>query len=87
MALKGQSIRNGVTILINGKVADKKEVLELSTAWTINQENLFKKALKQGGEITINKVHFKVIAQEAILNSKGEKDPGIIQVPGADLRF
>ena len=87
MALKGQSIRNGVTILINGKVADKKEVLELSTAWTTNQENLFKKALKQGGEITINKVHFKVIAQEAILNSKGEKDPGIIQVPGADLRF
>ena len=87
MALKGQSIRNGVTILINGKIADKKEVLELSTTWTINQENLFKKALKQGGEITINKVHFKIIAQEAILNSKGEKDPGIIQVPGADLRF
>jgi len=87
MALKGQSIRNGVTILINGKIADKKEVLELSTTWTNNQENLFKKALKQGGEITINKVHFKIIAQEAILNSKGEKDPGIIQVPGADLRF
>jgi len=87
MALKGQSIRNNVTILINGKIADKKEVLELSTTWTINQENLFKKALKQGGEITINKVHFKIIAQEAILNSKGEKDPGIIQVPGADLRF
>ena len=87
MALKGQSIRSGVTILINGKIADKKEVLELSTTWTTNQENLFKKALKQGGEITINKVHFKVIAQEAILNSKGEKDPGIIQVPGADLRF
>jgi len=87
MALKGQSIRNGIIILINGKIANKKEVLELSTTWTINQENLFKKALKQGGEITINKVHFKIIAQEAILNSKGEKDPGIIQVPGADLRF
>ena len=64
MALKGQSIRSGVTILVNGKVADKKEVLELSTTWTTNQENLFKKALKQGGEITINKVHFKVITQE-----------------------
>ena len=87
MALKGQSIRNGVTILINGKITDKKEVLELSTTWSSNQENLFKKALKQGGEITINKVHFKIIAQEAILNSKEEKDPGIIQVPGADLRF
>ena len=87
MALKGQSIRNGVTILINGKIADKKEVLELSEFWTNNQENLFRKTLKQGGEITINKVHFKIIAQEAILNSKGEKDPGIIQVPGADLRF
>ena len=42
MALKGQSIRSGVTILVNGKVADKKEVLELSTTWTTNQENLFK---------------------------------------------
>ena len=75
------------TMLATNKIADKKEVLELSTTWTTNQENLFKKALKQGGEITINKVHFKVIAQEAILNSKGEKDPGVIQVPGADLRF
>lgn len=87
MALKGQSIRNGVTILINGKVAQKQEVIELSATWTPNQENLFKKALKQGGELTIQKVHFKIIVQEAILNSKGEKDPGIIQVPGADLRF
>ncbi len=87
MALKGQSIRNGVTILMNGKVAQKQEVIELSNTWTPNQETLFKKALKQGGELTINKVHFKIIAQETILNSKGEKDPGVIQVPGADLRF
>ena len=87
MALKGQSIRNGVTILMNGKVAQKQEVIELSATWTPGQENLFKKALKQGGELTIKGVHFKIIAQEVILNSKGEKDPGIIQVPGADLRF
>jgi len=87
MALKGQSIRSGVTILMNGKVAQKQEIIELSNTWTPSQENLFKKTLKQGGEITIKGVHFKIIVQEAILNSKGEKDPGIIQVPGADLRF
>jgi len=30
MALKGQSIRSGVTIYINGTLAQKQEVLELS---------------------------------------------------------
>jgi hypothetical protein len=87
MALKPQSIRSGVSIYINGKLAQKQEVLELSTTWSANQENLFRAFLKQGGEVTIKGIHLKVIAQETTVNSKGEKDPGIIVVPGADQRF
>ena len=87
MALKPQSIRSGVNIYMNGKLAQKQEILELSTTWSPNQENLFRTFLKQGGEVTIKGIHLKVTIQEAILNSKGEKDPGIIVVPGADQRF
>jgi hypothetical protein len=87
MALKGQSIRSGVTIYINGTLAQKQEVLELSNTWTPNQEKLFKTFLKQGGEVTIKGIHFKVKVQETTVNSKGEKDPGVIVVPGADQRF
>ena len=34
MALKGQSIRNGITILLNGEKADKAEIIALSQEWT-----------------------------------------------------
>lgn len=87
MALKPQSIRSGVAIYINGNLAQKQEVIELSNTWTPNQEKLFKAFLKQGGEVTIKGVHLKIKAQETTVNSKGEKDPGIIVVPGADQRF
>jgi hypothetical protein len=37
MALKGQSIRNGVTITQNGKPVDKKVIIEASESWTEQQ--------------------------------------------------
>jgi hypothetical protein len=85
--IKPQSIRSGVTIYINGIQAEKLEVITLSNEWNERQETLFKKTLKDGGEITIKGVHFKVIPQEKILNYFGEKDPKHIIVPGADDRF
>ena len=85
--LKPQSIRKGITIILNGKEALKQEIIDLSQDWTPGQETLFKKTLKQGGEVRINKNVIRVIVQEAIVNSKGEKDTGIITVPGADQRF
>ena len=40
--LKPQSIRKGVQITLNGKEAEKQEVIEMSKDWTVNQETLFK---------------------------------------------
>ena len=38
MALKGQSIRNGVTITVNGVKAEKQLVIKLSENWVESQE-------------------------------------------------
>jgi len=85
--IKPQSIRSGVTIYVNGIQAEKSEIIALSNEWNERQETLFKKTLKDGGEITIKGVHLKVIPQEKILNYFGEKDPKHIIAPGADDRF
>jgi len=85
--IKPQSIRSGVTIYINGIQAEKLEVITLSNEWSERQETLFKKTLKDGGEITIKGVHLKITPQEKILNYIGEKDPKHIIAPGVDDRF
>ena len=85
--LKPQSIRKGVTILLNGKEAIKQEIIDLSVDWNNSQTSFFKKLLKQGGETKINGNRIKVIPQETVVNSKGEKDGGVIVIPGADQRF
>jgi hypothetical protein len=85
--IKPQSIRKGITIILNGQETSKQEILDLSKDWTPNQETLFKKALKQGGEVKINNNRIRIIAPEAILNSKGEKPPTHFQVPGHGDRF
>lgn len=87
MSLKPQSIRKGVTILLNGNIVEKQEVIDLSVDWSESQINFFKKLLKQGGEAKIKNSFFKIIPQETIVNSKGEKDGGVIVIPGADQRF
>jgi hypothetical protein len=85
--LKPQSIRKGITILLNGKEAIKQEIIDLSVDWSDSQTNFFKKLLKQGGETKINGNRIKVIPQETVVNSKGEKDGGVIVIPGLDQRF
>lgn len=85
--IKPQSIRKGITILLNGKEALKQEIIDLSVDWSDSQTNFFKKLLKQGGETKINGNQFKVIPQEIVVNSKGEKDGGVIVIPGLDQRF
>jgi len=87
MALKGQSIRSGVTIYINGKQAEKQEILDISVDWNERQETLFKKTIKDGGEITIKGTRFTITPPDKILNSVGEKDPKHIVMPGVDDRF
>lgn len=87
MALKPQSIRKGTTISLNGKVVEKPEIIELSTHWSESQINFFKKMLQQGGELRINGMFMKITVQDKVVNSAGDKDPGIIVAPGLDQRF
>jgi hypothetical protein len=81
MALKGQSIRKGVDILLNGKKVEKQVILDLSETWTEAQENFFKKMIKQGGSFKIQGNEFQAKAPEPMLTSRGEKDSGIIVYP------
>jgi hypothetical protein len=87
MALKPQSIRKGMIILVENKPIEKQDLLKLSENWTEQQENFFKKMLKQGGEFKIQGKPFKTIPPKQILTSKGEKDTGPITIPGLDSRF
>ena len=87
MKLKPQSIRKGTHITVNGKEAEKQEIIDLSVDWTEQQINFFKKMLKQGGSTKINGVSFLITLQDKVVNSRGEKDPGVIVMPGLDSRF
>ena len=87
MTLKPQSIRKGVTITLNGKEAEKQEIIDLSVNWTESQINFFKKMLKQGGDTKINGVTIKIVTLEKMVTSRGEKDTGVIIYPGLDTKF
>jgi len=83
MALKGQSIRNGVTIILNDIKAEKSEVILLSEEFTSSQEIFFKKMLQQGGRFKINNNIFEVIIKERNdIDSKGNKPVNLPPIPG-----
>jgi hypothetical protein len=87
MSLKPQSIRKGVKITLNGKEAEKQEIIDLSSGWTEKQINFFKKLLQQGGATKINGNSFIITPQDKIVDSTGNKDQGIIVAPGLDAKF
>ena len=83
MALKGQSIRNGVTINVNGVKADKQLVIELSESWEASQEKFFKKMLQQGGKCKVNGNSFEIILKERTdIDSRGNRPVNLPPVPG-----
>jgi hypothetical protein len=83
MALKGQSIRNGVTINVNGVKAEKQLVIELSESWDTLQEKFFKKMLQQGGKCKVNGNSFEIILKErSDIDSKGNRPINLPPVPG-----
>lgn len=83
MALKGQSIRNGVTINVNGVKAEKQLVIELSENWDTSQEKFFKKMLQQGGKCKVNGNSFEIILKErSDIDSKGNRPINLPPVPG-----
>lgn len=85
--LKPQSIRKGVTITLNGNIVDKQEIINLSANWSEAQITFFKKLLQQGGSTKINGNLIGINPEEKVVNSNGEKDPGITVFPGSDVRF
>jgi len=83
MALKGQSIRNGVNITLNGEKADKAEVIALSQDWSESQEKFFKKMLQQGGRCKVNGNIFEILLKErSDIDSKGNRPVNLPPVPG-----
>ena len=83
MALKGQSIRNGVSITLNGEKAEKAEVIALSQDWNESQEKFFKKMLQQGGRCKVNGNVFEIVIKERTdIDSKGNRPVNLPPVPG-----
>ena len=83
MALKGQSIRNGVIITLNGEKADKAEVIALSQDWSESQEKFFKKMLQQGGRCKVNGNVFEISLKErSDIDSKGNRPINKPPLPG-----
>lgn len=83
MALKGQSIRNGVSITLNGEKADKAEVIALSQDWSESQEKFFKKMLQQGGRCKVNGNVFEIsIKERTDIDSKGNRPVNLPPIPG-----
>ena len=82
MALSKQSLRKGVHIMVNDKLATKEELIEMSESWSEKREVFFRKMLQQGGKFKFDGIQFEIKIRERILNSIGELDGGIEQIPG-----
>jgi hypothetical protein len=88
MALKKQSIRKNMHIIVDGKELSKDNLITLSEEWTEVQENFFRKMLKQGGHFRLKGRKFIIeLAEADNKRSDGSKDGGIIQIPGEDGKF
>jgi hypothetical protein len=85
MALKKQSIRQGVYVLIDGVKASKEELITLSETWTEKKEVFFRKMLQQGGNFRMDGKDFKVkIRENTKMRSDSSIDGGIQSIPGGN---
>ena len=83
MALKKQSIRQGVHVLIDGVKVSKEELITLSETWTEKKEVFFRKMLQQGGNFRMDGKEFVIKIRENLqLRSDGTKDGGVVTIPG-----
>ena len=87
MALKPQSIRRDTTVYLNDELVEKAIIIELSESWNEREEKLFRKMLQQGGKFKLQGNSFRIVKEQKMVNSKGFKDEGIIQMPGLDTKF
>jgi hypothetical protein len=85
MALKKQSIRQGVYVLINGVQATKEELIILSETWTEKKEVFFRKMLQQGGNFRMDGKDFIIKIRENIkMRSDSSVDGGVKAIPGGN---
>jgi hypothetical protein len=83
MALKGQSIRNGVHITQEGKPVEKSTLIEASESWSEQQLSFFKKMLKQGGKCKISgEVYDITLKERSDIDSKGNRPINLPPIPG-----
>jgi len=87
MSLKPQSIRRDTTVYLNDELVEKAIIIELSESWSEREEKLFRKMLQQGGKFKLQGNSFRIVKEQKMVNSKGVKDEGIIQIPGLDTKF
>ena len=77
MALKKQSIRKNMTILVEGREILKEELILISEGWNLTQESFFRKMLKQGGKFSIKGRKFYITVPDLIYNNKGELETAL----------
>jgi hypothetical protein len=82
MALTKQSLRQGVHVLVNDKLATKEELIKMSESWSEKREVFFRKMLQQGGKFTFDGVKFEIKIRERMLRSDGLIDEGVDLIPG-----
>ena len=87
MALTKQSLRKGVHVIMDGKLATKEELIILSEDWSEKREVFFRKMLQQGGKFKFDGIEFEIKIRANIAErSDGSVDGGVVQIPG-DSRF
>ena len=83
MTLTKQSLRAGVHVMMNGKLATKEELIKLSENWSEKREIFFRKMLHQGGKFQIEGINYEIILRQNMKErSDGEIDKGVVPIPG-----
>jgi len=83
MALTKQSLRAGVHVMMDGKLATKEELIKLSENWSEKREIFFRKMLQQGGRFQIENINYEIILRQNIRErSDGSLDGGVVAIPG-----
>jgi hypothetical protein len=78
--LSKKSIRSDVKIYVDSQLVNKDYIINLSEKWSENEEIIFRKLLKQGGNFTIQGKKFYIVPEEKFFRNDGKEDE-IIHLP------
>ena len=77
-----------MNITANGSNISKEELILISEDWSETQENFFRKMLKQGGHFRLKGVKYIIeLKLPDDRRSDGNRDIGIVQIPGESGKF